>query len=64
METVAAAQSILQCIMSILWSLLYLGDPLMRQDLQFAGLEGEAVQAGDTGNTEPPSMRSLEEIVL
>lgn len=68
METVAARQSLLQRIMSILWSLLYLGDPLMRQDLQFAALEGEAVQAGDPGNTQPPSVRSSttasEEITL
>lgn len=67
-ETVAAMWSLLQSITSILWSLPYLSDPLMRQDLQFAERGGEGVQAGDPGNTQPLSVRSsttaLEEIAL
>jgi len=58
METVAVKWSLLQSILSALRWLLYLGDPLPIQDWQFVELEGQAVQAGDAGSTQSPSVRS------
>lgn len=49
METVSATWSLFQSIASTLWWLLYLGDPLMRQDLHFMEFEGKAVQARPLG---------------
>lgn len=54
METVTAMWGLLQSTASTLWSIPYLGDPLMKQDLQFVESEGKAVQERDWGENSLP----------